>query len=174
MKEGVPFYRTKEIKELANGREITTELFISIDRYEEIETSFGAPKRGDILLTAIGMIGEIYVVEGENRFYFKDGNVLWLKDFSRINPYFLKYALKSFVESLNKMAHGAAYSALPIQRLNTHKIFVPTTEEQSAIVSVLDSLHEETQRLESIYQRKLAAIDELKQSLLHQAFSGAL
>ena len=174
VKEGVPFYRTKEIKELANGREITTELFISIDRYEEIETSFGAPKRGDILLTAIGMIGEIYVVEGENRFYFKDGNVLWLKDFSRINPYFLKYALKSFVESLNKMAHGAAYSALPIQRLNNHKIFVPTTEEQSAIVSVLDSLHEETQRLESIYQRKLAAIDELKQSLLHQAFSGAL
>ncbi|HOB01058.1 MAG TPA: restriction endonuclease subunit S, partial [Casimicrobium huifangae] len=33
---------------------------------------------------------------------------------------------------------------------------------------------EETQRLESLYQQKLAALDELKKSLLHQAFSGAL
>lgn len=32
----------------------------------------------------------------------------------------------------------------------------------------------ETQRLESIYQRKLAALDALKKSLLHQAFTGAL
>lgn len=38
----------------------------------------------------------------------------------------------------------------------------------------MDGLREETQRLESIYQRKLAALDELKKSLLHQAFSGAL
>ena len=38
----------------------------------------------------------------------------------------------------------------------------------------LDSLRIETQRLESLYQRKLAALDELKKSLLHQAFSGQL
>jgi len=31
-----------------------------------------------------------------------------------------------------------------------------------------------TQHLESLYQQKLAALDELKKSLLHQAFSGAL
>jgi type I restriction enzyme S subunit len=51
---GVPFYRTKEVKELANSREITTELFISEARYKEIKASFGVPKQGDILLTAIG------------------------------------------------------------------------------------------------------------------------
>ncbi|MBT9462144.1 MAG: restriction endonuclease subunit S, partial [Rugosibacter sp.] len=38
----------------------------------------------------------------------------------------------------------------------------------------LDALHEETQRLESLYQQKLAALDDLKKSLLHQAFSGQL
>jgi type I restriction enzyme S subunit len=115
VKSGVPFYRTKEIKELANGREITTELFISSERYKEIKAGFGVPKVGDILLTAIGTIGEIWVVNGNSDFYFKDGNVLWLKEFTSINPAFLKYVLKSFVESLNKMSHGAAYSALPIQ-----------------------------------------------------------
>lgn len=103
---GVPFYRTKEIKELANDRQITTELFISKDRYQEIKTVFGVPKTGDILLTAIGTIGEIWVVDGEADFYFKDGNVLWLKEFTSVNPQFLRYVLLSFVDSLNKMSHG--------------------------------------------------------------------
>ena len=122
VESGVPFYRTKEIKELANGRAITTELFISEGRYNEIKEKFGVPNQGDILITAIGTIGEIYVVTGARDFYFKDGNVLWLKEFTTTNSYYLKYALISFVESLNKMAHGSAYSTLPIQRLNIHRI----------------------------------------------------
>jgi len=50
----------------------------------------------------------------------------------------------------------------------------PPVIEQKRIVDELDSLREEIQRLESIYQQKVAALDELKKSLLHQAFSGAL
>ena len=46
--------------------------------------------------------------------------------------------------------------------------------QQDAIVARLDTLNAEVERLESLYQRKLAALDALKQSLLHQAFSGAL
>ena len=161
-------------KELANGRAITTELFISEGRYNEIKEKFGVPNQGDILITAIGTIGEIYVVTGARDFYFKDGNVLWLKEFTTTNSYYLKYALISFVESLNKMAHGSAYSALPIQRLNIHRIFVPSLKEQEAIVSQLDGLSEKTRLLESIYQQKLAVLDELKKFLLHQAFSGQL
>ena len=46
VKEGVPFYRTKEIKELSNGKPITLELFISRQRYEEIKQSLGVPKIG--------------------------------------------------------------------------------------------------------------------------------
>lgn len=171
---GIPFFRTKEIKELANGQEISTELFISEERYKEIKTNFGVPKQGDILLTAIGTIGEIYVVKGENDFYFKDGNVLWLKEFNTINPNFLKYVLISFVESLNKMAHGSTYSALPIQRLNVHTVFVPSLHEQNEIVNQLDSLREETKRLEALYSRKISALDELKKALLHRAFAGEL
>jgi type I restriction enzyme S subunit len=174
VKLGVPFYRTKEIKELANDREITTKLFISDFRFKKIKERFGAPKPGDILLTAIGTIGEVYVVKIDDEFYFKDGNVLWLKEFTKIDPYFLKYVLLSFVKSLNELAHGAAYNALPIQRLNEHNIFVPSPREQIAIVTKLDSIRSETHRLESIYQRKLTALDELKKSLLHQAFNGEL
>lgn len=51
---------------------------------------------------------------------------------------------------------------------------LPPLEEQKVIVEKIDELADEIQRLKSIYQRKLAALDELKQSLLHKAFSGEL
>ena len=53
-------------------------------------------------------------------------------------------------------------------------VSLPSLKEQSEMAARLDALATETQRLESLYQRKLAVLDELKKSLLHQAFSGQL
>ena len=50
----------------------------------------------------------------------------------------------------------------------------PPLNEQVRITARLDSLYEETQRLAAIYQQKLAALEALKKSLLHQAFTGNL
>ena len=52
--------------------------------------------------------------------------------------------------------------------------FPKPLSEQRSIVSRLDCLSEETRRLESLYQQKLTALEELKRSLLHQAFNGEL
>jgi type I restriction enzyme S subunit len=60
------------------------------------------------------------------------------------------------------------------EAVKTLPIAVPSIATQRAIVKTLDRLTNETQRLEFIYQQKLAALDELKKSLLHQAFSGEL
>lgn len=59
-----------------------------------------------------------------------------------------------------------------IKEIDVH--FPETLSEQRTIVAKLESLSAETQRLESLYRRKLAALGELKRSLLHQAFSGKL
>ena len=45
---------------------------------------------------------------------------------------------------------------------------------QKVVIAKLDKLSAETKRLESLYQRKLTVLDELKKSLLHQAFTGQL
>ena len=50
----------------------------------------------------------------------------------------------------------------------------PPLKVQKSIVMNLDSTSEETNRLEVVYRRKLATLTELKQSLLHQAFTGQL
>ncbi len=59
-------------------------------------------------------------------------------------------------------------------KLKSYPIPAPSLVEQEAIVVELNDLSEETQRLESLYQQKLTALDELKKSLLNQAFSGNL
>jgi type I restriction enzyme, S subunit len=175
VKDGVPFYRTKEIKELSNGKPITLELFISRDRYEEIKKSFGVPQIGDLLMSAVGTIGEIMVIENEDEFYFKDGNIVWFKDFQRLDTNYLKYALTAFVEKIKSLAIGAAYSALTIEKLNKYEIAFPKTkEEQQTIVRKLDALRAETQKLEAVYQKKIADLEELKKSILQKAFAGEL
>ena len=72
---------------------------------------------------------------------------------------------------------GSARAGMP--KVNRDHLFafrthLPPVGKQKHFAAKLDALHEETQRLESLYQQKLAALDELKKSLLHQAFSGEL
>ncbi len=50
----------------------------------------------------------------------------------------------------------------------------PEVSNQSELIEMLDTLFDETQHLTSLYERKLAALEELKKSLLHQAFNGEL
>jgi type I restriction enzyme, S subunit len=60
------------------------------------------------------------------------------------------------------------------QQIRNFKFLRPPVSEQHRIADNLERLRDETQHLESIYQRKIAALEELKKSLLHQAFSGQL
>lgn len=70
--------------------------------------------------------------------------------------------------------NGANIRSLNQGTLSRLVIPVPSVKVQTQIVTQLEAVSAETQRLESLYHRKLAALDELKKSLLSQAFSGAL
>ena len=86
---------------------------------------------------------------------------------------FVEFYLESI--KLDEYITGAAQPKLNQKALNSIPIPIPRrVEDQAAIVDRIDLFSVETQRLESLYQRKLAALDELKKSLLHQAFSGDL
>ena len=75
---------------------------------------------------------------------------------------------------LAKHAKGAIMAGLNMGLIQELPVMLPPIKVQSAIVDAADALREETQRLESLYQRKLTSLDELKKSLLHRAFSGQL
>jgi len=75
---------------------------------------------------------------------------------------------------IREKTYGAALMQINIGDLRKIVVSFPPLKEQKEMAVKLVKLSGETQRLESIYQRKLAALDDLKKSLLHQAFSGEL
>ena len=84
-----------------------------------------------------------------------------------LNPKFFFYALRS--APLKSLGYARHY-----RLLKELQIGYPETNAQIAIVKKIDALAAETQRLARLYERKLAALEELKKSLLHQAFTGKL
>ena len=95
-------------------------------------------------------------------------------DDAKADNKFVLYLLKSFKAHLQAQGKGSAQDNINVGTFENQSFPFPSLAAQTEIVETLDSLAEETQRLESLYQRKLAALDELKKSLLHRAFSGQL
>jgi type I restriction enzyme S subunit len=85
--------------------------------------------------------------------------------------------VENFLESipLDKYVRGAAQPKLTQRALNSIAIPIPSSAtERATIVASIESLEDKASQLEETYVRKLTALDELKQSLLHQAFTGNL
>jgi type I restriction enzyme S subunit len=142
--EGVPFYRSKEIVEKGKKDNISLELFISNERYNEIKNKFGIPQIGDILMTAVGTIGEIWVVDSDAPFYFKDGNIVWLKMNKQNNSTFFLFALGLLVkEYKTKLSVGSAYSALTIVNLKNMKVVFPALELQTQFADKINAIEKQ-------------------------------
>ncbi len=87
---------------------------------------------------------------------------------------FVEYLLQSFKVRIQSLGQGSAQANINMGTFENERFPFPRVAEQKQIVAKLDELAEQTQHLESLYQRKITALDELKKSLLHQAFGGAL
>ena len=146
---------------------------------------------------ASGIVDHVadYIFEGDNLLVSEDGaNLLarstpiafsvsgkyWVNNHAHI-LHFENIATQRFAElylesiKLDEYITGAAQPKLNQKALNSIPILIPRfVETQAKIVASIKSLQEETQRLSAIYSRKLAALEELKQALLHRAFSGEL
>lgn len=159
---GIPFYRTKEIVELSNNKDISLELYIPEKRFIEIERKFGAPQKDDILISAVGTIGVSWVVSDNRKFYFKDGNLIWLRSFKKAIPNFIKTILDFYVATnLHLLTNGAAYSAMTIIKLKELSIPLPNEIEQQKVV---EKIKAEQQSIDScramirIYEDKIKRV----------------
>lgn len=99
-----------------------------------------------------------------------------LRGGANLDNRFLMYLIGSaaFTRHILGIQTGIGVPHISGQQIKDFEFTLPAIAEQRRIADNLETLQEETQRLESLYQRKLAALVELKQSLLHQAFSGRL
>lgn len=139
---GIPFYRSKEIIEKQRGNNISTELFITEEKYEEIKQKFSVPQEGDILLTSVGTLGIPYIVRENEKFYFKDGNLTWIKKSKNFLPEYLYYYLISDEGKfkLENISIGTTQKAITIVGLKSLEISLPPLDVQKKIVGVLGAL----------------------------------
>ena len=165
--EGIPFYRTKEIVELSKGNRITTELFITKERYDEIRSEYGVPQKGDLLISAVGTIGVIWIVDGKNDFYFKDGNLLRVSATEKFVPEYLKHLLEALISAYkSEMSSGTAYAALTISALKEMMVYdVPHAEQEQFAAFV-----EQTDKSKLAIQESLAELETLKKALMQKYF----
>ncbi|MEZ5585299.1 MAG: restriction endonuclease subunit S, partial [Candidatus Competibacteraceae bacterium] len=93
-----------------------------------------------------------------------------------VSSEWLFYLLMSpqIVQQANVGATGTAQKTVSLKVLRSFEVPLLSRAAQEAATKQLNNLARETQRLESLYRQKLTALDELKKSLLHQAFSGLL
>jgi len=166
--EGVPFYRSREIIEKNGNQDLSLELFISEEVYNSIKEKFGVPQTGDLLMTSVGTLGIPYVVKDE-RFYFKDGNLTWMRDFSEeLNSQYLYYWFSSGFgkQSLIQKAIGSSQPALTIEILKKYKLLVPPRREQDSIVEILSKYDE----LLEANNKRIKILEQMAENLYKEWF----
>ena len=164
-KKGIPFYRGKEISELKLGKVPDDILYISTEVYEEYKLKFGVPKIGDLLITAVGTLGNILKINDNKPFYFKDGNLIWFKDIQE-NSDFLEIVLEVFSKDIINTSIGSTQRALTMVALRKLKFNFPSLEEQTKIANFLSSLDTKI----SQNKKALEETQKFKKALLQKMF----
>ena len=167
------FLNTKNVR--PDGFDFTSRMFISESKDGTLRK--GKLRREDVVLTTRGTIGNIALYSGDVPFEnirINSGMLIFRPQKSRLSSAYLFELFRSDIvkEQIRLRTTGTAQPQLPVKTLVDFIVPIPPTiAEQEAIVESQRALGRETHRLESIYQRKIAALDELKKSVLHEAFS---
>ena len=132
---------------------------------------------GDILISLTGNIGRVGIIQEDQLPAVLNQRVarITVKDQSADRDFLFRFLLsRTFRESLQEAGHGAAQQNVSTKEIEAVRLSLPNKKEQRRIVEEFDNFAEETQRIARLYERKHAALEALKKSLLHQAFTGEL
>jgi len=170
---GVRLITAKNIK--MGYIQIRPEEFIASKDYATWMTR-GIPNKGDVLITTEAPLGNIAQLDIDEKVAFAQRTIILQPDSNIISNTFLKYLLmsKPIQKKILDNGTGATVKGIKASLLKKLTITYPSIAEQYAITEKLDALSEQTSKLENNYKQKLVYLDELKQSILHQAFTGQL
>lgn len=176
LSEGIPFYRTRELVKLSEQGYVDNELFISEDLYKTFKKEFGVPRKNDLLISGVGTIGVPYVISDEKEFYFKDGNVIWLKNKGIFDASYIYYLYKTvFIDNqIHSMSAGTTVDTYTIINAKNTIIPLPPLSEQQRIVERIEELFAKLDEAKERLQEAAESFAVRKAAILHKAFTGEL
>lgn len=142
VESGIPFYRGTEIGELANGIEPSEPYYISEEHYNKLTKDNTKPRIGDLLMPSICNKGQIWMVDTDRPFYYKDGRVLCISPNRDIfNSKYLEYfmRIKTLVE-YPKLASGSTFAEFKIFLLKDMDVLVPPRNVQNQFADFVASV----------------------------------
>ena len=177
--EGVPFYRAREIGKLSEYGTVDNDLFISKELYQEFSKS-GVPKAGDLMVTAVGTLGKTYIVQDNDRFYYKDASVICFENFSKLLPEYLQLVMMTpyMSSTIKEHSTGTTVGTITIITANQYLIPIPPIREQKRIIDKISELSSIAQ-VYSNKENELSTYNsyfpvQLKKSILQEAIRGKL
>ncbi|WP_353236899.1 restriction endonuclease subunit S [Limnohabitans sp.] len=174
VEHGLPFITIGNIDKQTRSIDFADTFKVPREYFDGLKAN-KKPMRGDVLYTVTGSFGIPVLVEDDAEFCFQR-HIGLIRPKADVDSTWLHYLLQS-PQVFNQAADGATGTAQKtvslkvLRNLQVPRIF---PKDQLAHVETLRSVEAECRRLESIYRQKLTALDDLKKSLLHQAFSGQL
>lgn len=132
VKKGIPFYRGTEIGELANGNKPTEPFYISEEHYNRLVYNDTKPQVGDLLLPSICNKGQVWMVDTDEPFYYKDGRVLCISpDREIFDTKYLEYFMKAkTLVEYPKLGSGSTFAEFKIFLLKDIDVLIPPRELQ--------------------------------------------
>ena len=146
--EGVPFLKVSDLVNLIENNSIEPSTFITNSAYDNLKMKGFVPSFGDLLVTARGTIGKCYIVKQDDRFYFQDGMVTWLKNEKKLaNANYIKALMcfDSFKLYLAKNAKHTTVDYISIQQLAQMHLCLPPLALQQKFAEKIEAIEKHKQ-----------------------------
>ena len=175
--EGVPFYRAREIVKLAENNYVENELFIAEEHYQDMIQNYGIPQENDLMVSAVGTIGKVYIVKKEDRFYYKDASVICFQNINKIID--SKYAKIMFESSflqqqMIRNSKGTTVDTITISIAMTYLCVLPPLKEQINIALSVEKILALVDDMSARKEELHCLIGNAKTKILDLAIRGQL
>ena len=165
---GVRFLRARDIVSASKNEEPDDYLYISKEKYDEYSLISGKVSVGDLLVTGVGTIGVPYLIRNSEPLYFKDGNIIWFQNGTKIDGDFFLYSFfgKAIQDFINESAGIGTVGTYTIESGKKTPISLPEMKEQQQIGAYFRNLD----NLITLHQRELEKLQNIKKSMLEKMF----
>ena len=165
---GIPFLKVADVLEKIATGTCIPKSYINEEQYTAFKKAGLVPNAGDIIVTSRGTIGKCYIITENDKFYFQDGMISWLKTKPNCTliPEFTVslFGEEQFCKALDDATNKTTVTYISLDRLAELSVICPPIDQQQEYLRFLQQTDKSKFELEQAIQR----IDDLIKSLIQQ------
>lgn len=166
---GIPFLKVADLNELIDTGKYSCSTFIPLERYEQLLHKELTPTENDILITSRGTLGKCYIVQSDDEFYFQDGMISWLSNFSpKVSSIYISYlfAQPYIQKQIESLQAGSTVAYLSIAMLKKINVILPPKKLQDDFATFVEHVDQQKQTV----QQGLEKLELMKKALMQEYF----